>query len=123
MRVLYVSVTKKCMSPHLLSNLVELQDMAPPSMIDDQANRATLIAVQMEALCIKRRDILSTTDFKENKACYIPTKELESRRLINKGRIGEGEARKLKGWNSKIIPLIYLDRADHGCRCVDKFAG
>ena len=68
-----------------------------------QAKVETLVAMQMEALGLKRRDRLSTTDFKENTANYVSTVELESRRLVNNSRISKGEKTKLEGWNSKTV--------------------
>lgn len=94
-----------------MPNLVGLRDgpspPSPPLSMEDQAKQDTLKAMQMEALGLQRRDHLSTTDFKENKACYIPTKQLESQRIVNKSRIGKGEKSKLDGWNSKTIHANY----------------
>ena len=69
--------------------------------MEDPARQDTLLAIQMVDLGIDRRDSLSTTDFKENKISYVPTARLESHRLVNKSRIGEGVKSKLEGWNSK----------------------
>ena len=76
--------------------------------MEDQAKQNTLIAMQLEALGLPRRDLLSTTDFKENKLSYVSTVQLESQRLVNKSSIGEGEKAKLKGWNSKIDYINHL---------------
>ena len=69
----------------------------------NQAKVDTLVAMQMEALGLKRREKLSTADFKENTANYVPTTELESQRLVNNSRISKGEKSKLEGWNSRVI--------------------
>ena len=91
-----------------MPNLVGLRDGPSPLSVEDQAKEDTLKAMQMEALGLQRRDHLSTTDFKENKASYIPTKQLESQRIVNKSRIGKGEKSKLDGWNSKTIKYATL---------------
>ena len=85
---------------HTMPNLVGLRDMPSVDSME-QAKLDTLVAMQMEALGLKRRDRLSTTDFKENTANYVSTVELESRRLVNNGRISKGEKTQLEGWNSK----------------------
>ena len=69
--------------------------------MEGKAKNATLLAMQMEALGLQRRDFLLTTDFRENKVCYMSAKDLESHRLVNKGTISEGEKSKLEGWNGK----------------------
>lgn len=69
--------------------------------MDGKAKKDTLLAIQMEALGLDRREHLLTTDFKENKVSYVSTKDLESHRLVNKNSTGEGEKSKLEGWNSK----------------------
>ena len=84
-----------------MPNLVGLRESPPPSLMEDQTKLDTLKAMQMEALGINRRESLSTTDFKENKASYVSTVNLESQRLVNKGCIGEGERSKLQSWNSE----------------------
>ena len=84
-----------------MPNLVGLRGGSPPLSIEDQAKHDTLNAIQLEALGLKRREILLTTDFKENKVAYVSAAHLESHRLVNKSSIGEGEKSKLKGWNSK----------------------
>ena len=71
--------------------------------VKNQAKMDTLKAMQMEALGLQRRDFLSTTDFKENKASYVSSVELESKRLVNKSSISKGERTKLEGWNSKTV--------------------
>ncbi len=86
-----------------MPNLVGFRDASPKLSMEDQAKHDTLLAMQMEALGLRRRDNLTTTDFKENKAAYCPTVYLESQRLVNKSSIGEGEKFKLEGWNSKIV--------------------
>ena len=85
-----------------MPNLVGLQD-TPSAISMKRAKVDTLVAMQMEALGLKRRDRLSTTDFKENTANYVSTVELESRRLVNNSRISKGEKTKLEGWNSKTV--------------------
>lgn len=84
-----------------MPNLVGLQGIPPPSSVDDLAKHETMKAMQMEALGLMRREILSTTDFKENKARYVSTSALEPERLVNKSSIGKQEKLKLKNWNSK----------------------
>ena len=74
----------------------------------DQAKVDTLVAMQMEALGLKRREHLSTTDFKENRANYVSTEELEPQRLVNHSRISKGEKTKLEGWNSKRVQINNL---------------
>ena len=69
--------------------------------MEEGAKRDILVAMQYEALGIKRRDLISTTEFKENKADYVPTVYLESQRLVNKSSIGKAEKSRLEGWNSK----------------------
>lgn len=86
-----------------MPNLVGLRDDSSPLSVKDQAKHDTLVAMQMEALGLRRREFLSTTDFKENKVSYVPTVQLESHRLVNKGAIGKGEKSKLEGWNSKTV--------------------
>ena len=39
-------------------------------------------------MCFRRRDLLSTRDFKENRAIFVPATDLESRRLVNTASIG-----------------------------------
>ena len=90
-----------------MPNLVGLRDGSSPLLGEDQAKYDTLVAMQMEALGLQRRDLLSTTDFKENKASYVPTGQLESHRLVNKGSIGKGHKSKLNGWNSKTLYSNY----------------
>lgn len=90
-----------------MPNLVGLRDGSSPLSLEDQAKNDTLVAMQMEALGLKRRDLLSTTDFKENKASYVPTGQLESHRLVNKSSIGKRQKTKLDGWNSKTIRSNY----------------
>lgn len=102
-----------------MPNLVGLRDIPSPPMMEDQAKRDTMLAMQMEALGMKRRDFLSTRDFKENRLNYISTSELEPQRLVNKGSIGKGEKFKLEGWNSKTTPTKYLVIAKHNFRCMD----
>ena len=70
-----------------MPNLVRL----PSATSMEQAKVDTLVAMQVEALGLKRRDRLSTTDVKKNTATYVSTVELESRRLVNDGRISKGE--------------------------------
>lgn len=74
---------------------------SPPLTMEDQAKYDTLVAMQKEALGVDRRNLLSTTDFKENKVGYVSTVHLESQRLVNKTSIGKEEKFKLEGWNSK----------------------
>lgn len=105
-----------------MPNLVGLRDGLSPPSVEDEAKQDTLRAMQMEALGLQRRDYLSTTDFKENKASYIPTQQLESQRTVNKGRIGNVEKSKLDGWNSKPITYTYqltLSHANYEPRCLD----
>ena len=79
--------------------------------MEDQAKDDTFNnAIQMEALGGKRIDLLLTTDYKENKAAYVPTAYLEPQRLVNKSKIGEGEKSKLKGWNGKTAYLCQSPR-------------
>ena len=85
-----------------MPNLVGLRD-SPSATSMKQAKVDILVAMQMEALGLKRRDHLSTTDFKENTSNYVSTVELESRRLVNNSRISKGEKTKLEGWNSKTV--------------------
>ena len=68
----------------------------------EQARQNTLIEMQMEALGLSRRDFLSTRDFKENRATFVPVAALESRRLVNTPSIGSAQKAQLEGWNSKI---------------------
>ena len=75
--------------------------------MENPAKENTLKAMQMEALGLKRRDFLSTTDFKENRLSYVSTVQLESQRLVNKSSIGKGEKSKLEGWNSKTVHTKY----------------
>ena len=91
-----------------MPNLVGLRDSPLSSSMEDQAKLDTLKAMQMEALGLSRRESLSTTDFKENKASYVSTASLEPQRLVNKGSIGEGEKSKLQGWNSETAYTNYL---------------
>ena len=91
-----------------MPNLVGLRDVPPATSMENQAKEDILIAMQMEALGIIRRDFLSTTDFKENKSSYVSTGKLESRRLVNNNSIGKGEKSKLEGWNSKTTYTNYL---------------
>ena len=92
-----------------MPNLVGLQNDSPALSMEGQAKQNTLTSMQMEALGIARRDVLSTTDFKENRANYVPTMQLESRRVVNKKSIGEDEKSRLEGWNSKIIYTNHID--------------
>ena len=75
--------------------------MPSATSVNIEAKEATLKAMQLEALGFRRRELISSTDFKENKASYVPTSELESQRLVNKSSIGQREKSKLEGWNSK----------------------
>lgn len=90
-----------CRNPSNMPNLVGCRDASPPPSAVDQARHNTLIDMQMEALGLTRRDFLSTRDFKENRATFVPVADLESRRLVNTGSIGSAQKAKLEGWNSK----------------------
>ena len=50
---------------------------------------------QMETLGPSRRDFLSTTDFKENRATLVPVTDLESRRLVNTASISTAQMQPL----------------------------
>ena len=84
-----------------MPNLVGCRDALPPPSVVDQARQNKLIDMQMEALGLSRRDYLSTRDFKENRATFVPVADLESRRLVNTAVIGSAQKEKLDGWNSK----------------------
>ena len=107
------------MNPYKMPNLVGLRDIPSPPMMEDQGKRDTILAIQMEALGMTRRDFLSTRDFKENRLNYISTSDLEPQRLVNKGSIGKREKSKLEGWNSKTTSTKYLVIAKHKFRCMD----
>ena len=97
-----------------MPNLVGLRDVPPSTSMENLTKEETLKAMQMEALGLKRRDYLSTTDFKENRLNYVSTVHFESQRLVNRSSIGKGEKSKLEGWNSKAAYTNYCRvRANH----------
>ena len=92
----------------MMPNLVGLQNVSPPpSSVEDEKHKL-LVDMQLEALGLKRREYLSTTDYRENRANYVTTASLEPQRLVNKGSIGSREKSKLEGWNSKTTCINYL---------------
>lgn len=86
-----------------------------------------LLARQLEDLGTKRRDFISTTDSKENKAAYRTVTELEGlrqSRQVSEGRHHSQGLRKLKAWNGKTnssstlpcshITDVYVELHDDG---------
>ncbi len=84
-----------------------------PQTVSEQERNDNMILMQLEALRQGRRDHISTRDFKERKAEYVPLRCI-TRRVDQAGTeenlAAQGKARKqLTAWNT-----AYLDLQDDG---------
>lgn len=70
---------------------------SPPYPNPDKLEIMKLI--QLEALGIIRRNQVSTTEFKENKAAYVPSSRLEHRRLYDGSKIPLKTKNNIDSWN------------------------
>ena len=89
-----------------------------PRTIAEKEREENMLFVQLEALAKDRRDHLSTRDFKERRAEFVPSRNIV-RRVDQAGtdenRSIQGEARKhLTAWNS-----VYKDLQDDGTADLD----
>lgn len=65
-----------------------------------------MIAMQIEALGVRRREKITTTDFKENKAAFVSSDDLQSSRLINQQGTAESKraraaSKQISAWNGE----------------------
>lgn len=65
-----------------------------------------MVAMQMEALGVRRREKITTTDFKENKSAFVSSEQIQSSRLVNQrgtaeSKLARGAVKQLNAWNGE----------------------